>query len=903
MSTDNTAKPCNTACGSDSSSTPQQGRRNFMKASALSVATMMAGRNVAMAGPFKAKDFNQLIPGDKKLSQYWINSLYARGNPLTASSGELEYIGMPIGGMSTGQVYLSADGQLWDWNLNAKKGKKHHPKGFSYMLPDKANPPAGDGFSLKVNNQIFPLNASGFNHVTFTNQYPMGLIDYVDDACPVAVQLEAYSPFIPLNRDKSSYPVIVMRYNVTNNSTSNQELAIAGWIENNKNTKNNNTTKKVNVYQKLTDITTVECTSNSKEPNAIALGIFGSDSPDFVNLNKTASNAEDVFTSSSEALLNNTQVEADGKAELFASIGKKLFLAPGETKTVSFAVSWRVPLIHYGTGFGRGPSATALGRNHYSTLYASAAQAASEVASNEVELYGSTKSWVDTWYGSTLPYWLLERAIIPINCMQTQVAQRVYPEGSSTEIYNLEEGVRCCPGNCTHVWNYAQGLARVFPEIERECRDKIEYGLGFDDKNGLIYFRYNSQEHEQKKDALDGTCGTIIRVLRESQMTTDYQFLTKMWPRVKLSMDFVIQQWDRNETGILSGAQHNTLDEPWYGQASWLINVYHVALKSAAVMAEQMGDTKTAKRYENIVAKGAPKMVQTLWNEQFGYFIHKPGDADSEKHGSTTGCHIDQVLGESWLHEVGLAPILPDDKTKIALQSLWKYNFSPNVGNFRDVMTEGRYYASEGDAGLVMCTFPNGKIEPKSGKKAYAGYLNECMTGFEWQVSAHMLRVGMIEEGLAIGKAIYDRYQPAKRNPYNEIECSDHYSRAMASYSTFLAACGYRYNGPEATLGFGPTIKQEDFRAAFTTAQGWGQFSQKVVTGKQSAAIVINYGQLQLKELKLDKVDGVFATNAKIAIDGRPVDTSLSIKEAHYAMRFVKPITIKKGQQLTVSLS
>ena len=41
----------------------------------------------------------------------------------------------------------------------------------------------------------------------------------------------------------------------------------------------------------------------------------------------------------------------------------------------------------------------------------------------------------------------------------------------------------------------------------------------------------------------------------------------------------------------------------------------------------------------------------------------------------------------------------------------------------------------------------------------------------------------MVAEGLTLVRAVHDRYAATKRNPWNEIECGDHYARALASWA------------------------------------------------------------------------------------------------------------------------
>ncbi len=906
-----------------------------------------AGKSPAMAGPFTKEDFQHVVPADKKLSKQWIESLYARGEPLNATGDDLKFIGMPINGISTGQVYLGGDGRLWCWNLDGEPDAawKDIGGGPKYMNPVQPSSPMDQGFAVEVGpadgKRVFTLDSGGFGDIKFTNRYPMGRVNFSDADCPVDVQLDAYTPFVPLNRDDSSYPVIVMRYTIKNTSTQPQEVAIGGWIENFSNHRTaavNANGVRLSQYRELEGLSIVECwarpldealnrqkkaeaeatlqqkaeqNAQSKKPpkdtspdpntiafdwandfGAVALGLLGDKEPDFVSTARSDAGPENLFQSGPADESSKSLQEGSFDDKAYASLGRRFTLQPGSEETVAFTLSWRFPNARFVTGFGR----TVWSRdvNFYSTQWPDASAAAHAVTTREKELRNATQSWTDTWYDSTLPHWFLERTLIPIDCMQTQLTARLAMQDG---MYGLDEGVNCCQGNCTHVWHYAQGLARLFPVIERECRDKVDFGRSFKFDTGAMNFRCSTKTF---REATDGQCGTILRVFRESQMTTDLSFLQSIWDRTKLTMDYVIKTWDTNEDGLLSGAQHNTLDKAWYGQIHWLINLYHAALRAAAKMAVQMNQPAVAARYEQLVAKGSASMVEMLWNEDFGYFVHIPELPPEKTIGSTTGCHIDQVLGEFWLRNLGLDPILPRDKVRKALSALWTYNFSPNIGDFRKLEKKGRWFAAEGEAGLIMCTFPHGKENAQ--KKNFHRYFNECMSGFEWQVAATMIWEGMLEEGLAIGKAIYDRYRPELRNPYNEVECGDHYSRALSSYSAFMAICGYRYDGPAGKLGFGPKMQQENFRAAFTTAEGWGSFSQTVADGVQAASVEIVYGRLTLNECALDNVAGVDVNVAEVKLDGQLIESTLEKTTKSSTVKFTKPITITSGGELQVRL-
>ena len=393
----------------------------------------------------------------------------------------------------------------------------------------------------------------------------------------------------------------------------------------------------------------------------------------------------------------------------------------------------------------------------------------------------------------------------------------------------------------------------------------------------------------------DSQGGTVLKAFREHQMSADDKFLKKLWPAVRKSVEFLLNQ-DGNADGLIEGEQHNTYDINFYGPNTMVGSLYLGALRAAEEMAKEMGDEPFAATCRKVFEAGRANTAEQLFNGE--YFVQKVDLKKHPKFQYADGCLADQLFGQGWAHQVGLGYVYPEDKVRSALKAIWKYCWAPDVGPQNKAHPPQRWFARPGEAGLFTCTWPKSKhLGPES-----VLYRDEIWTGIEYQVAGNMVWDGMLTEALAICRGVHERYHPAKHNPWNEIECGDHYSRAMASYGVFLALCGFEYHGPKQHFGFAPRITPDDFRGAFTSAEGWGTIGQKRDSGKQTNRIEVRWGKLAVKTLAFELPEGSKAAEVTVTVAGRPVTVKTNQEGRRVIVTLAEPVTVKDGEHIEVRL-
>ena len=767
-------------------------------------------------------------------------------------------LAFPLGGIGTGNVSLGARGDLRDWeifNLPAKGALL--PLTFFAIRCRQA----GADPQLRVlegpiqppytqSHGYHPMTGAGlprFQGTRFRGQYPFAGVQFADDGLPVAVELEAYTPLLPLNPDDSGIPCAILTYSVANQTREPVDVTLVGTLSNPVGGNrfdpysNQATLEQGRSLNSFRDESGLRGLHMTNDGIASTDFMFGSVSlatdHDAVTMKRTWMRGDwwDYLHAfwddlAEDGLLDDPGDDETGERLATGSLGLMDRLEAGESKRFRFVLSWHFPNRPLTWDLRLLPmlsvdeSDVGRTRNYYATRFDDAWAVARYVVENLARLESGTRRFHDAFFGSSLPPAVLDAVsanIVPLRsttCFWLEDGRFYGWEGCNDEY-------GCCPGSCTHVWSYAYTLAYLFPSLEREMR-RIEFQVETNPE-GFMRFRSFGTFHQdfvwggRTDAAVDGQMGSILRVYREWLLSADRDFLDQVWPGVKRAIGFASAHWDRDNDHVLDAVQHNTYDIEFHGPNPLCGIYYLAALRAVEELAGIMGEDELRQRCHEAFQLGSAKLDAMLWNGE--YYAQKVDDVNAHKYQHGRGCLSDQLLGQLHAELLGLGKLLPGERVRKALKSIHAHNYRDSLS--RHVNCQ-RVYALNGEGGLLLCTWPQGDRP-----RLPFPYADEVWTGIEYQVAAHLIVEGWVDEGLSVISTARDRHDGLRRNPWNEVECGNHYARSMSSWAALLALSGFRLDAANGQPSFAPApqllSKDQPFRTFWSSGRAWGVYTQE----------------------------------------------------------------------------
>ena len=751
-----------------------------------------------------------------------------------------------LGGIGTGTISLGARGNLHDWEIfnNPARGNDIPNSFFAIRVKREEEGPQArvleSAFRPPYTQRSgYPSGKAGglprFASSALRGEYPFAWVTFNDDAFPVQVKMEAFTPFIPLNADDSGIPVAILRYIVKNTGDKSADVLLAGSLAN---------VSGFNGFDAYGNMRTDGIAQNEYRDEKAYRGLFLANAalqPHLLNYGNIALMTRNESVTSNprwntaggwnglqgfwNRFFHEGRVEdkpeeplREGSGRSIGSLAIRHTLLPGEEKCFEFVLAWYFPTRTRCWDGWQEQKENLIVKNYYATLFESAWHAGAYTIENLPRLEKHTRDFHRALFSSTLPDYVLDAVSSNITTLRSNTCFRL-ENGAFAGWEGCNDFTGSCFGTCTHVWNYAQTVAFLFPELERSAR-QTELLLETDNEGNMAY-RTNQVfglPKFQRMPAADGQMGVIIRLFREWKLSGDSVFLKSVWDKAAKALDFAFTYWDTDGDLLFDASQHNTYDIDFVGPNPLSGSMFLAALKAGAEMAAFVGDTDHQKKYESAYKKIARQMNTLLWDSE--YYIQKLEDVDERPHQYGKGCLSDQLLGQFLACVTGLGDILPKRRVQKALRSIYKYNFRTS---FFDVAHIQRTYALNDEQGLLLCSWPRG-----GRPKLPFVYSDEVWAGVEYQVAAHMIYEGIIKEGLTLIKAVRDRYDGYKRNPWNEVECGFHYVRSMASWAVLTALSGFQADMVSGEMAFDPKINRENFSCFFSTGKAWGIYRQQI---------------------------------------------------------------------------
>lgn len=793
------------------------------------------------------------------------------------SGSTLDEIAFPLGGIGAGMICLEGGGAISRISLHNRPNLAFAPRVFgaiSILGPTpialvlegpvpvwKVRPAFENDTSAVGGHEGVPR----FARASFRASFPFATVSLADPQVPLETDITAWSPFCPGDADSSSLPVSGLEYRFVNRTAASVEAVFSFNAENFMAEARDRMEFVFARPQVLNRITSTkggfvlsgraaqnsawpngDCAIWTDDPNAQVNHAWFSGPPEESSVGSLQILWSDIETGRMTSRAPMTHDSAPG-----ASIFVPFKLNAGEEKAIRVKISWYVP---HSNVFQPDITVTKKGtfrpitesKETYQPWYASQFKDIHDVVNywdaHYISLREASVAFTRTFYDSTLPPEVMDTIVSGLCILKSPTVLRQ----TDGRIWGWEGSNDSSGGggfgSCTHVWNYAQVLPHLFPELERGLRE-TEFGpcqnaAGFQVHRAPLPIRA-LRERDVLLDmpaAADGQLGGIIKVYREWRICGDTEWMRKWWPRIRASLEYCIRTWDPHEIGAIEEPHLTTYDAELWGPECMCTGMYVGALKAACLMGAAADDD--VARYSGLLRKAIQRMEEDLFNG--AYFIQKEEwrnlrspmrDSWEKNHPESPdglavrlregpeyqfgqGCLSSGLLG-SWLSTVcGLPDMLDKQKVRSHLFSVYRHNLRRPLGNYPNLWKPCLGYGDE--SGIVVCTWPRGGRPTRP-----LQYAEETWTGIEYQVASQLISLGCVKEGLEIIRASRDRYDGRVRNPFDNVESGHWYARAMSSYALLQAFSGARFDAVEKILYLQPSIRG-DFRSFLSTATGFG---------------------------------------------------------------------------------
>ncbi|MCX6992082.1 MAG: GH116 family glycosyl-hydrolase [Kiritimatiellaeota bacterium] len=822
----------------------------------------------------------------------------------------LRRIALPLGGIGTGTVSLGGRGDLRDWEIVNRPAKGFQPtRTFFAIHAAAAGKPAitkilegpidlelyAGSSGCEAYNHHFPR----FSRCSFHAAYPLAQILLADAAMPVAVRMEAFNPLVPADADASGIPVAVLRFVVRNITSRRVHAALCGNLNNFIGTDGQagKSCRNINRFRRTAGLTGIDMRSKGVALRAEQFGTLA--------LATTATGGVSYRTrwlpgQWGEGLLNFwDDFSADGRIDQVAdapgdnpqaSLAVAFDLPPHAEKAITFLLAWHFPNRQTWTpekpkvpakepACAGEPDADPRNRvgNYYTTRYADAWEVARSTARHLPELENKTVAFVNAFCESDLPSAVKEAALFNVSTLRSQTCFRT-EDGYLFGYEGCGPKCGCCLGSCTHVWNYEQATAFLFGQLACGMRT-IEFEHATD-KQGFMSFRVAlplRRAREIRTAAADGQMGCLMKLYRDWQLSGDDALLKRLWPKARQALEFcwIKGGWDADRDGVMEGCQHNTMDVEYFGPNPQMGFWYLGALRAVEEMAAYLGEREFAATCRDLFERGRTWLDAHLFNgEYYEHEIRPPRGAPiapglqvgmgaknlaKPKFQLGAGCLVDQLVGQFLAHVCGLGYLADHRHMRRTLQSIMKYNFQENLFTHFNFM---RSFALQEEQGLLMATYPRGRRP-----EVPFPYATEIMTGFEYTAAVHMLYEGLRADGLRCIQAVRARHDGWKRNPFNEPECGNHYSRAMAAWGAVLALTGFQYSGVNQAMQF----KAQRGKFFWSNGYAWGTCRLKKSAAGWNVTLNVLHGALKLRTFTLPGAGSVALERPAMLKAGHPL--------------------------------